>query len=195
MSDCVSSSITHYLDALPLHTFIIGSDGVIFFVSSSWTAYSNDYELFSLDGDVGGNYFELLHEWITDLNVMENLRTSVQSIAQGKSLLYHIEFRINTPNKGCRNIQLNTLPLMTGYNMDLFKLVVSLKDLGPAAEDCLIPICASCKSIRNPMEDWLPIEHYLQQIHSVQFTHDICPDCIRQLYPKYAGAFNGSSEI
>lgn len=54
----------------------------------------------------------------------------------------------------------------------------------------LVPICASCKSIRNRNEEWITIEQYLKQQLSIQFTHDICLDCIRLLYPQYAGPWN-----
>ncbi|WP_379132441.1 hypothetical protein [Paenibacillus sp. sgz500958] len=59
-------------------------------------------------------------------------------------------------------------------------------------QQTFLPICASCKSIRDDREQWVRIEKFMQQQLSVQLTHDICPECIRQLYPQYAHVLNGT---
>ena len=46
-----------------------------------------------------------------------------------------------------------------------------------------IPICASCKKIRNAEDQWEQLEKYITQHSLAQFSHSICPDCARQLYP------------
>ncbi|WP_018754050.1 PAS domain-containing protein [Paenibacillus sanguinis] len=50
----------------------------------------------------------------------------------------------------------------------------------------LLPICAVCKKIKDEQDIWSTIEAYLIRHTHAEFTHDICPDCIRALYPKYA---------
>jgi PAS domain-containing protein len=50
----------------------------------------------------------------------------------------------------------------------------------------LLPICASCKKIRNDRGYWDHVDHYLQCHTEVTFSHGICPDCLRKLYPEYA---------
>ncbi|MDH3957184.1 MAG: hypothetical protein OET81_10860 [Desulfobacteraceae bacterium] len=47
----------------------------------------------------------------------------------------------------------------------------------------LIPICANCKKIRNTEDQWEQIEKYITQNSLAQFSHGICPDCARLLYP------------
>jgi hypothetical protein len=47
----------------------------------------------------------------------------------------------------------------------------------------LIPICASCKSIRKDDEAWEQLEQYIQDHSHVLFTHSLCPDCRQKLYP------------
>lgn len=47
----------------------------------------------------------------------------------------------------------------------------------------LLPICASCKSIRNDEGYWQQIERYMAEHAEVQFSHGLCPDCARKLYP------------
>lgn len=51
----------------------------------------------------------------------------------------------------------------------------------------LLPICASCKSIRNDQGYWQQIERYMGEHAEVQFSHGICPDCARKLYPELFG--------
>lgn len=48
----------------------------------------------------------------------------------------------------------------------------------------LLPICASCKRIRDDRGYWSEIELYIQEHSSAQFTHGICPECMKKLYPE-----------
>jgi ABC-type uncharacterized transport system substrate-binding protein len=47
----------------------------------------------------------------------------------------------------------------------------------------LLPICASCKKIRDDKGYWNQIETYLDQHSNATFSHGICPDCAQRLYP------------
>ncbi|RMG87359.1 MAG: hypothetical protein D6708_13030 [Candidatus Dadabacteria bacterium] len=47
----------------------------------------------------------------------------------------------------------------------------------------LLPICASCKKIRDDEGAWRPLEAYLSEHTHAEFTHGICPECRRRLYP------------
>jgi len=47
----------------------------------------------------------------------------------------------------------------------------------------LLPICALCKNIRTDSGYWEKIEHYIQKHSEARFTHGICPECEKQLYP------------
>ena len=48
----------------------------------------------------------------------------------------------------------------------------------------LLPICASCKKIRDDRGYWNQIEVYIQERSEADFSHGICPDCAKQLYPE-----------
>jgi ligand-binding sensor domain-containing protein len=50
----------------------------------------------------------------------------------------------------------------------------------------LLPICASCKKIRDDSGYWSQMETYISEHTDADFTHSICPDCIGRLYPDYA---------
>ncbi len=47
----------------------------------------------------------------------------------------------------------------------------------------LLSICARCKKVRNESGDWTPIEIYIRDRSDATFSHGICPDCARELYP------------
>ncbi len=49
-----------------------------------------------------------------------------------------------------------------------------------------LPICASCKKIRDDTGYWQQIEEYISDHSEAQFSHSVCPDCMRALYPEYA---------
>jgi PAS domain S-box-containing protein len=50
----------------------------------------------------------------------------------------------------------------------------------------LIPICASCKKIRDDKGYWNQIESYISDHSEAEFSHGICPDCMKKLYPDFA---------
>lgn len=47
----------------------------------------------------------------------------------------------------------------------------------------MLPICASCKKIRNDAGYWTQIESYIKEHSEAEFTHGICPECAEKLYP------------
>lgn len=47
----------------------------------------------------------------------------------------------------------------------------------------LLPICASCKKIRDDSGYWNSIESYISTHSQAQFSHGICPECAIKLYP------------
>lgn len=49
----------------------------------------------------------------------------------------------------------------------------------------LLPICAGCKKIRDDGGAWQPLEGYITTHSEAQFSHGLCPDCVRRLYPEF----------
>lgn len=47
----------------------------------------------------------------------------------------------------------------------------------------IIPICMHCHSIRNDQEAWHRLEAYIEQHSEAQFSHSICPKCMKKYYP------------
>jgi hypothetical protein len=48
-----------------------------------------------------------------------------------------------------------------------------------------IPICAKCKKVRSTEDQWEQMEKYITQHSLAKFSHSICPDCSKQLYPDF----------
>jgi PAS domain S-box-containing protein len=48
----------------------------------------------------------------------------------------------------------------------------------------IVPICASCKKIRDDKGFWEQVEAYVARHTDAQFSHSICPDCAKKLYPE-----------
>jgi ligand-binding sensor domain-containing protein len=53
-----------------------------------------------------------------------------------------------------------------------------------------LPICASCKNIRDDQGYWNHIEAYISEHSEAEFSHGICPKCAAKLYPEYADLFD-----
>ena len=49
----------------------------------------------------------------------------------------------------------------------------------------MFPICASCKKIRDDKGYWNQIEVYIKDHSEAEFSHGICPECEKKLYPEY----------
>ena len=56
----------------------------------------------------------------------------------------------------------------------------------------LIPICASCKKIRDDKGYWSQLEWYIQENSDAEFSHGLCPDCVRTLYPEFLDVLSDS---
>lgn len=48
----------------------------------------------------------------------------------------------------------------------------------------MLPICSSCKKIRDDSGYWKQIEEYISEHSDTHFTHGLCPDCVKKLYTK-----------
>jgi phosphoserine phosphatase RsbU/P len=58
----------------------------------------------------------------------------------------------------------------------------------------LLPICASCKKIRDGADYWHHVESYISAHSSANFSHSICPECVKKLYPKFSRKHDKDTE-
>ena len=50
----------------------------------------------------------------------------------------------------------------------------------------LLPICAGCKKIRDDEGYWHQVEVYIRDHSEAEFSHGLCPECEKTLYPEYS---------
>lgn len=207
LSESLSSSIISSLESLPHNVVVINSHGVIKFTNREWKSFIQACGLIPCNDWIGVYFYEFMQELILFPDQWAKLYHSIEHVLRREHLVFRSEFTIQTINHGNRIFCLETYPLLTEPYASEANFIISLYDVGPFIEETipiastsicsayrlpvtgLIPICASCKSIRNHKDEWNTIEHFLKHQLQFQFTHDICPDCIRALYPQYAGAF------
>ncbi len=149
---------------------------------------------------------EIKNEWeLFEKKINENILTGdKESLTY---IIYHNEILLNKIDdavytlqlKSEKNIMITRIIIIISFfiiaALLLINLIKKIKDLRYAAErikelETLLPICSSCKKIRidndHPMESksWATIEDYLHDTNDMLFTHSICPDCIKKLYPE-----------
>jgi len=64
--------------------------------------------------------------------------------------------------------------------LDLQEALATIKTLHG-----ILPICSSCKKIRDDEGAWKQIDTYISEHSGAEFSHGICPDCAKKLYPEY----------
>ena len=65
------------------------------------------------------------------------------------------------------------------------KLITELQDSIATVKTLrgLLPICASCKKVRDDKGYWSQIEHYITEHSEAEFSHGLCPDCVKEIFP------------
>ncbi len=87
------------------------------------------------------------------------------------------------------NLALGSLTVVSREMESEQRIENLLRELGSALEKVrtlkgLLPICANCKKIRDDQGYWLQVEDYIRRHSKAEFSHGLCPDCARFLYPE-----------
>ncbi len=73
-----------------------------------------------------------------------------------------------------------TNPLINNLNKTVAELQDALANVNQLSG--LLPICASCKKIRDDKGYWTQIESYIRDHSEAEFSHGICPECAKKIY-------------
>jgi len=88
-----------------------------------------------------------------------------------------------------RVLQITVEMALYKYQMerDRSKLIAELREALAKVKvlSGLLPICASCKNIRDEEGYWHRVEEYIRDHSDAHFSHSVCPTCARRLYPQY----------
>jgi len=143
----------------------------------------------TLPDSSGHNTFGMLHEHVATIPVivltgMDDKEMAIRIVQEGaqdylvKSLVDYTML--------ARSIRYSIERKRTLLEKDLLigQLRETLADVKTLSG--LLPICASCKHIRDDKGYWHQVESYIQQHSSAVFTHGLCPKCSQKIYPKAA---------
>jgi YesN/AraC family two-component response regulator len=74
-----------------------------------------------------------------------------------------------------------------GFQEERDKLIARLQEAFSTIKTLhgILPICSSCKKIRDDKGSWTRIEAYISEHTDVEFSHGICSECTEKLYPDY----------
>jgi len=86
-----------------------------------------------------------------------------------------------------RQLDTNLLVRAIRYAIEREKLIASLRQALEQIKTLkgFIPICASCKNVRDDEGFWHQVEAYISDHSEAEFSHGICPDCAQKLYPDF----------
>ena len=57
----------------------------------------------------------------------------------------------------------------------------------PQAQQIFVPVCANCMDIRLPNNEWIRMDQHQCGISNITYSHTICPECAKELYPEFFG--------
>jgi len=121
-------------------------------------------------------------------NAIQNLELSKQITFKNSLILIFLlvlimllySFR-QSRFKSRTNMQLNEKNAeIKKRNEELQKAMAQIKQLKG-----FLPICSSCKKIRDDDGYWSEVEVYIRDHTDANFSHGICPDCFERLYPDF----------
>jgi nitrogen fixation/metabolism regulation signal transduction histidine kinase len=73
-------------------------------------------------------------------------------------------------------------------------VVITLEEVTELVElRRIVPICSHCRKVRDDADFWHQVEDYFRKHTGLQFSHGICPECLREHYPELTEAAGGSS--
>ncbi|MBU4286290.1 MAG: response regulator [Kiritimatiellae bacterium] len=143
----------------------------------------------TLPDSSGHNTFAMLHEHVSTIPVivltgMDDKEMAIRIVQEGaqdylvKSLVDYTMLARSIGYSIERKRTLLEKDLLIGQLRETLADVKTLSGL--------LPICASCKHIRDDKGYWHQVESYIQQHSTAVFTHGLCPKCSQKIYPKAA---------
>ncbi len=178
-----------FIDALPSSVFIVDKDFKICDMNQEVR------KLFKIDSDdliekLCGLVFNCRYaiDAITGCGTATNcadcvVRNSVQLAGIGKST-YKQKHQLKVQKNGINSVS-HILVTASAIEIDsIEKILLVIEDITEMTLlRKMLPICSSCKKIRNDENYWDEVSDYLSNHTDLEFTHSICPSCVKKIYP------------
>lgn len=97
---------------------------------------------------------------------------------------------LGTVGSSIDDLVMNRMTQLNNETLNLYRELAKQKaDLEQAMQHIrvlrgLLPICSSCKKIRNDEGAWDDLESYIHDHSEAEFSHGLCPTCVKKLYPE-----------
>jgi hypothetical protein len=182
--------LTNTLNVIPFPILVVDDDVRILFWNAAALRLLGNEEVYQ---QRGGEVLNCIHSGDTEEGCGHGphcktcvVRNSVNEASRGGKV-----YRKKTMMKKQIGDIVTEVPLLVTtspyiYNNRSLTLLI-LEDIHEMMEvGGLLPICANCKKIRSGTDKWQQIEGYIKEhIVDVDFTHGLCPDCMKEFYPEY----------
>ncbi len=192
MNGGISLQHPEIMDSIPVPIFLVDDDVRILDLNSAASS------AFGVLKDAiylrrGGEVLHCLHS----LDVPEGcgrgpackscvIRNSVASSVNGTGTTRRrMKFEIGDPHRKEMELMITANPLPHSDGKVVLLIVEDITELTKLR--AIIPICSQCKKIRNEVEYWQQVEGYFHEYIGVEFTHGLCPDCLKKIYGDYIG--------
>ena len=161
------------------------------------TANQSFYKNFAITPEViKDKYFYDIQDGLWN---MPKLRQLLEEIIRENSVFNDFEFNYESPGVGRRMMLLNARRVAREEQLILLAVEdITARRLAEEERDKvhldhvdalsrikrlagMLPICASCKKIRNDQGYWEQIEAYIKEHSEAEFTHSLCPECAAKL--------------
>ncbi len=180
-----------YIGNLAASSYLIEKNGLANLKIAAPTTYGN-YEL----------YFAVRSDWPELVSIINKalaaMRPEQHSAIRNRWISVRYEYGLRAVDilKWVLLVACAAAALLTGimiWNRKLKREVENRKKAEAALKEALtkvktlsgfLPICASCKKIRDDKGYWKQIESYISEHSDAEFSHSICPDCLKKLYPE-----------
>ena len=142
----------------------------------------------------GGEVFRCIHSYETpegcggaEACVTCPVRLSIAETFSGGKGIHRRPVTVQVVDEETRettslHLLLTTNPIYSGTENLAVVIIEDVSELVQLRD--IIPICSKCKKIRNEDHYWQSVENYLERKLDVMFSHGLCGDCARDLYPE-----------
>ena len=180
------------LDAMPLPVFVVDDDVRVVDCNAAATAFAAA-ERAQLLRRRGGEVLHCLHA----LDVAEGcgrgphcgtcaIRGSVKSAFSGEAVSRRrMRAELGT-RESLTEVDLLVTSVPFAFEGRQLALLIFEDVTELSALRGIIPICAQCKKIRDDQAYWSHVETYFTRHLGVDFSHGLCPECAKALYPDFS---------